>query len=225
VEINNKLPSLEMAREWYQNTDSVHNFEHIERVYRLAIYLADCEGANARIVGAAALFHDVEGSDPTSLDRKEHHQYSARFARQILEKEGWQEEEILAVQHCIRAHRFRDDREPPRTIEAKVLFDADKLDAIGAVGVARAIAHSTLTGAPLFCEPSSIFRETGELSNGENHSTYHEYIFKLSKIINRLFTASGLREAASRDQFMCAYFEQLKKEMDTGQSQNSGHPS
>jgi uncharacterized protein len=69
-------------------------------------------------------------------------------------------ERIAAVQHCIRAHRFRDDREPPQTLEAKILFDADKLDVLGAIGAARTIAYAVLDGQPVYAEPSPRFRST-----------------------------------------------------------------
>jgi len=124
--------TLEQEREWYINTDAVHDFSHIERVYRLAERLARAEGADLEIVRAAALLHDADGTTPGSDVRKEHHLRSAEFAESVLITEGWPVERIKAVQHCIRAHRYRDDSEPPQTIEAKCLFDADKLDVLGA---------------------------------------------------------------------------------------------
>lgn len=204
--------TLDQAREWYQGADPVHSFEHIERVYHMAMKFARAEGADLQIVGAAALLHDVEGSDPTQAGRAEHHTYSALFARHILEAEGLPEETIKAVQHCIRAHRYRDNLEPPSTLEAKILFDADKLDAIGAVGVARVIAHATLLGAPLYVEPSVLFIETGRTEPSEPHSVYHEYLYKLRKIKDRLFTASARGIASSRHEYLVDYFDRLVRE-------------
>jgi uncharacterized protein len=206
------LPTLEQAREWYQKADPVHNFEHIERVYRMALKLAKNEGADLQIVGAAALLHDVEGSNPTGETRGEHQLYSATFARRVLLEEGWQEERIAAVQHCIRAHRYRDQREPPATLEAQVLFDADKLDALGAVGVARVVAHAALLGAPLYAEPSAEFLQTGREQPGEAHSTYHEFLFKLRKIKERLYTSSARIIAEERDQYLAEYYQRLGRE-------------
>jgi len=71
------------------------------------------------------------------------------------------------VQHCIRAHRFRDDSEPPQTLEAKILFDADKLDVLGAIGAARTIAYAVLDGQPVYAEPSLRFRSTFQKEAGE----------------------------------------------------------
>jgi uncharacterized protein len=117
------------------------------------------------------------------------------------------------VKHCIRAHRYRDRQEPPQTLEAKVLFDADKLDAIGAVGVARAIGYAIQAGQPAYAPPSAQFLETGELEPGEPHSAYHEYHFKLRRIKDRMLTATGRKMAVERHQVMAEFFERLAREM------------
>jgi uncharacterized protein len=206
------MPTISQARTWYVNTDPVHDFDHVLRVYATAERLAEIEGADLEIVRAAALLHDAMGTTPGGEERADHHLASAEFARPVLEAEGWPEDRIQAVQHCIRAHRFRGDREQPATIEARVLFDADKLDVIGAVGVARAVAYATLAGEPVYAEPSELFLRTGQKEAGEPHSCYHEYIFKLSKIKNRLFTAAARVLAAERDIYIAEYFERLKAE-------------
>lgn len=206
------MPTIEQARSWYARADAVHDFDHVLRVYLMAEHLAQKECADQEIVRAAALLHDAIGATPGSQERVEHHLASAEFAEKILTGEGWLLERIRAVQHCIRAHRFRDDREPPQTIEAQTLFDADKLDVLGAVGVARAVAYATLAGEPVYAEPSRRFLETGQKEPGEPHSCYHEYLFKLSKIKERLFTQTGRLLAAEREAFLAAYFDRLKDE-------------
>lgn len=207
------MPSLQQARSWYSNSDPVHDFAHIERVYQMADKLAVEEGADLEIVHAAALLHDAEGSTSGSESRADHHHASADFAAEILSKEGWPADRIAAVQHCIRAHRFRDNREPPATIEAKVIFDADKLDVIGAVGVMRVIAYAVLAGQPTFAQPSEKFLASGEAEPGEPHSAYHEYLFKLSKIKTRLFTRTARRIAEERHAYIAGFFERLQEEM------------
>ncbi len=205
--------TLERAREWYAGADSVHDFEHVERVYRMAERLAQAEGADWEIVRAAALLHDVEGTTPGAESRADHHFSSAEFAGRVLKEEGWQPEPIAAVQHCIRAHRFRDNREPPQTIEAKCLFDADKLDVLGAIGVARTIAYATLAGEPVYAVPSQRFIETGEKEPGEPHSSYHEFVFKLSKIKDRLFTETARAIAMERHAYIAGYYARLQAEI------------
>ena len=208
------MPNIETARTWYADVDPVHGFDHILRVYRMVEKLAQAEGANLEIVRAAALLHDAQGSTTSGGEegRLDHHHASAEFARQVLEVEDWSPDRIAAVQHCIRAHRFRDNTEPPTTLEAKILFDADKLDVIGAVGVARTIAFDVVVNQPIFAEPSSRFLETGEKEPGEPHSSYHEYLFKLSKIKDRLFTPAAQALAEDRHQFMAEYFNRLAAE-------------
>jgi uncharacterized protein len=206
------MPNLESARAWYGDSDPVHNFDHILRVYRMAGKIALAEGADPEIVQAAALLHDAEGSNPADkAQRKLHHHASAEFAAEILRAEGWDAQRVAAVQHCIRAHRFRDASEPPQTLEAKVLFDADKLDAIGAIGLARVIAYNALAGQPLYSPPSQQFIETGSLceKNQEPHSAYHEYLFKLSKLKDRMFTQTGRAIAQERHSVLEGFFQRL----------------
>ncbi len=208
------MPTLEQARAWYTQSDAVHAFDHIERVYHMAERLARLEGADLEIVHAAALLHDTGETTPGAEERASHHFAAADFAAEVLQEEGWAAERIAAVQHCIRAHRFRDGREPPQTIEAKVIFDADKLDVLGAIGVARAVAYATLAGEPVFAQPSRRFLATGEKEPGEPHSSYHEFLFKLSKIQGRLFTASARALAEQRAAYLAGYYEQLQAEID-----------
>jgi uncharacterized protein len=204
--------NLHNAKSWYAQNDPVHGYDHIVRVYRMVERLAIAEGANLRIVRAAALLHDAEGPLTGDL-RTEHQLASAKFAQEILTAEDWDTEDISKVQHCIRAHRFRDDRESPKTIEAKVLFDADKLDAIGAIGVVRVIAYAVLDEQHLFSKPSEQFLANGEKLPGEPHTPYHEHLFKLSKLKDRMFTASGKAIARERHNYLEGFFKQLHAEL------------
>jgi uncharacterized protein len=207
--------TIETARSWYPTSDPVHGFDHVLRVYRMAERLAQAEGADLEIVRAAALLHDADGSATQGGEagRLSHQHASAEFARQVLTAEGWPEQRIAAVQHCIRAHRFRDDSEQPQTLEARVLFDADKLDAIGAIGVARAIAYAASAGQPVYAEPSVSFLATGQREPAEPHSSYHEYLFKLRKLSRRLYTPSARRLAAGRHRYMTRFYARLAAEL------------
>lgn len=208
------MPSIEQARQWYSSADAVHDFGHVLRVLHMAERLAEIEGADVEIVRAAALLHDAEGTMPGANTRSSHHLASADLAAEILRQEGWDEPRIAAVQHCIRAHRYRDRSEPPQTIEARVIFDADKLDVLGAIGVARVIAYATLAGQPWYAPPSARFLESSEQEPGEPHSAYHEYLFKLRRVRERMFTATARAIADQRLRYIEAYFEQLIAEWD-----------
>lgn len=208
------MPSIEAARAWYQDADPIHDFEHVMRVYRMAERLAQAEGADLEIVLAAALLHDADGSAPgEECARASHHEASAIFAKEVLGAEGWDQDRIQAVAHCIRAHRYRST-EAPETIEAKVLFDADKLDVLGAIGAARTIGYAVLAGQPIISKPSQKFIDSGEKEPGEAHSSYHEFLFKLQNVQKRLYTASGLALADKRHAYLTNFYDQLAKEID-----------
>src|SRR5690349_12420519 len=151
------MPTLEQARQFYSDADPVHDFDHIQRVLALAERIALAEGADVEIVRAAVLLHDASGATPgaESGTRATHHEASAEFAGALLQAEGWLPARVEAVMHCIRAHRFRGT-EAPLTLEAQILFDCDKLDVLGAIGVARTVAYAALAGQPLTGEPSEL---------------------------------------------------------------------
>jgi len=217
------VPSLEQARAWYPPQDPVHGFDHVLRVLELAERLGRGLGADLEVLRAAALLHDAAGAAPAPAaaaaaeqteqagGRATHELDSADFARSVLQAEGWPAERIEAVTHCIRAHRFRG-AEGPSTLEAQVLFDADKLDVLGAFGVARTLGYALQAGQSFFAEPSARFLETGALEPGEPHSAYHEYLFKLRHVSGRLHTEPARRLAERRHAVMKAFFEQLAAE-------------
>lgn len=204
------MPTIEQASQWYPDLDPVHGFDHVLRVLAVAHRIGRELGADLEIVRAAALLHDASGADPRE-NRAEHENASAEFARKVLGEEGWPEERILAVQHCIRSHRYRG-KEQPETLEAKVLFDADKLDVIGAFGVARTLGYAWQAGQPTFSEPSEQFLQTGEALPDEPHSAYHEYLFKLRNVRERLHTEPARRMAERRERVLVDFFEQLGAE-------------
>jgi uncharacterized protein len=205
--------TLEKARQWYPETDAVHGFDHIERVYGLCQQIGEQENADMEILLTAALLHDSQGSHPGKGQRNDHHLRSANFAAEVLAEEGWENGRVQAVQHCIRAHRYRRGEEAPESLEAKILFDADKLDVIGAVGVVRALAYAFQVKQPAFTEPSPSYLQHGTKADGEGHSAYHEYLFKLKKISSTLFTDTARQIASRRQQFLNDYFEELAAEM------------
>jgi len=206
------MPRLEQARAWYREDDAVHGFGHICRVHALCGEIGRAEGADMDILLAAALLHDAQGSHPGENSRDDHHLRSAEFASEVLSKMGWENDRIEAVQHCIRAHRYRKE-DIPGSLEAKILFDADKLDVLGAVGVVRALAYAFQVGAPAFAQPSEYFLGHWDTLEGEAHSAYHEYLFKLKNIASRLLTPAAKEIAKERQAFLNRFFDQLAEEM------------
>ncbi|MEM4724893.1 MAG: HD domain-containing protein [Candidatus Hadarchaeum sp.] len=208
--------TIEQARAYYRGADPIHDFQHVLRVLVLAERLAEMEGADQEVVRVAALLHDIARTEDDNRTSRfamqveaetDHAILAARQARHILADAPPQF--VDAVAHAIEAHRFRNNVEP-QTIEAKVLFDADKLDAIGAVGVARAFSYSGYLGMPLWGEVPASYSPG---ASGELHTPRHEFEVKLKHIKERLYTASGRKLAEARHRFMELFFEQMAAEV------------
>jgi uncharacterized protein len=206
--------TIEEAYRHYQGAEAVHDWGHVLRVLALAERMAEAEGADLEIVRTATLLHDIARHGPAletgaaSKETTDHAQAGAEMARRLLA--GHPPERVEAVAHAIAAHRFRSGP-APQTLEAKIVHDADKLDAIGAVGVARAFAYGGLNGQRLWAEVPPGYVESN--ATRHEHTPIHEYRIKLAKIRGRLLTGSGRRLADERHAFMVAFFERLEMEV------------
>lgn len=212
--------TIEQARALYADADSAHDFEHILRVTKMAEHLAEREGADVEIVRAAALLHDIarhdedaaaESGQPDGGAHLDHAEVSARDAKELLLENGAAETFGERVAEAIRSHRFRGVQKP-LSLEAKILFDADKLDSIGAIGVARAYAVAGATNQKLYSEPKENAVATRNQHNAE-HTPVDEYHVKLKHLRERFFTPTAQGIAAQRDAFMREFFEQLTREV------------
>ena len=199
--------AIEKARQEYQGADAIHDFDHVLRVLALAQRLARAENADLEIVRTATLLHDVARGRGDRLIT-DHAQAGAEIARRLLR--GHPPEKVEAVAHAIAAHRFRTGP-APETLEAAVLHDADKLDAIGAIGVARAFAYGGHEGQRLWGEVPPGYVENA--ANRCEHTPVHEYVYKLVKIKDRLLTESARQLARDRHAYMVAFFERLEREV------------
>ncbi len=204
--------SEDQARSLYEEAGSGHDFDHILRVTHLARRIGESEGADPGVIVTAALLHDIGESE----GRTAHHMRSAELAREILHAQP--APFVDAVAHAIEAHRFRADP-APRTLEAQVVYDADKLDAIGAIGVARVFAYAGERGTPLWRKPwREIATEDGDAVSqpkalGSEYTPVHEFVYKLDRIPERLYTTTARTLAAERLAFMRAFFDHLDAEM------------
>jgi uncharacterized protein len=202
------LISVEEARQHYVGSDAVHDFDHVLRVLALAERLAPAEGADEEILRAAVLLHDVARGGQGEAQGLDHAQAGAERARHLLA--GHPPERVEAVARAIAAHRFRSGPVPD-TPEARVLHDADKLDAIGALGVARAFAYGGRAGQRLWAEVPPGYEESE--TTRQEHTPVHEYHVKLNRIQDRLLTESARQIARDRHAFMVAFFERLELEV------------
>ncbi len=199
--------TVEQARQYYEGADAIHDFDHVLRVLTTAERLAQEENADWDIVRAATLLHDVARGHGDRM-AEDHAHAGAEIARELLA--GYPAKKVEAVAHAIAAHRFRTGP-APQTVEARVLHDADKLDAIGAIGVARAFAYGGFEGQRLWADVPPDYRESQ--ATRHEHTPVHEFQIKLAKIKDRLLTPSARKLAEERHTFMVAFFEQLDREV------------
>ena len=203
--------TIDFARSLYPaEADAAHDFDHVLRVVKMAEQLALAEGADIDVVRTAALLHDI-GLDQ---GRAGHETSAAQRARDILREAGYSDQFCEAVAHAIEAHRFRSGP-TPQTLEAKVLFDADKLDSIGAIGVARAYAFGGHRGQKLWAAVPPDYTDPmdGHEADPRQHTAVHEFHVKLAKIKDRMQTATGRAIAEERHAFMVKFYEQLDREV------------
>jgi uncharacterized protein len=186
-----------------------HAWDHTLRVYRLCQRIGPPEEADMEVLCIAALLHDVgRGRQDASNGAVCHAEQGALLAAPLVRSLSLSPERTENVLHCIRSHRFRGKRQP-ESIEAKVLFDADKLDAIGAVGIARAYLFAGEVGARLH-NPGNRIENTRSYSRED--TGYREYRRKLCRIRERILTATGRELADDRHAFMESFFNRFIEE-------------
>lgn len=203
-------------------TCSAHNLDHVFRVYKLCLLIAKHEkNVDLEILIPAALLHDIarveESQDKTG--EIDHAVLGSIIAEDILRKLEYEEEKIQKIKHCITAHRFRTGNEP-NTIEAKILFDSDKLDVVGATGIARTFMLAGQFGQRLEVNESiENYLESNTVANGRikdvsKHTPFIEYEIKFKKIPDKLYTEKAKEIGKERLKFMDEYFCRLNSEIE-----------
>jgi len=199
------------AKACFSDAPGSHNWDHSQRVSRLCMHIGRVEGAVPEVLEIAAYLHDVgRPYEDESKGAVCHAQKGAEIARELLAQFPISAEHKTNIIHCIQSHRFRGNHQP-ETIEAKVLFDADKLDAIGAVGIGRAFLFAGEVGARLH-NPSVKPEDTQPYT--EEDTGYREYKLKLCRIKDRMLTTEGQRMAGERHTFMEMFFQRFTEEYD-----------
>lgn len=191
--------------------DAAHDKEHVYRVLYNAVRIAKAEPAvNWDVLIAAALLHDISRPEQLTDPRIDHAAHGADRAYAFLLENGFPPDFCEHVRQCIRTHRFRKT-DQPASIEAKILFDADKLDVTGAIGVARTLEYNGETGRPIYTRDGN-----GEISDGAadtKDSFFREYKFKLEHICDHFLTEKGRELARARHTAAIAYYEALLAEV------------
>ena len=216
--ISVKFPEIkEASRKVFENAPPTHDFSHTMRVLTMCIHIGKDEHADLEILEAAALLHDIAREE---ADRNGtcHAKLSAEKALPVLETSSFPNDKIPQVIHCIATHRFRSDK-PPLSLEAKILFDADKLDALGAIGICRAYAYCGENGQRLYNpftiddikNPSST--RPKRITDHSSHTPIIEFRKKLVHLKDRLFTDCAKAIADERHKFMVDFFLRLYDEI------------
>jgi uncharacterized protein len=187
-----------------------HGPDHTERVFQNAMAIGRNMDARLDILAPAALLHDIGRSEEhRSQGQVCHAFFGAELAEDILAKLGYSEEDRAAICHCIRAHRFRGATQP-ESLEAKILFDADKLDSIGAIGIGRAFLFAGQIGAQLY-NPDADHGQTAPYSAED--TAYREFQVKMCKVCSMMLTQMGRKIAKRRHDFMEIFFAELNLEI------------
>lgn len=186
-----------------------HDWSHTLRVHDLCMKIGRVEGADLDLLSMAAYLHDIgRPFQDRSKGKICHAEKGAEIAREILENIKLSEKQKKNIIHSIKAHRFRG-KNRPETLEAKVLFDADKIDSIGAVGIGRAFLFAGEVGAVLH-NPDIVPEKSKSYTKDD--TCYREYIVKLKKVKDRILTAEGRRIAQKRHEFMDNFFKRFLAE-------------
>jgi uncharacterized protein len=196
----------------FENTAGHHDFDHTQRVIKNAIHIAKKENANLEIVELAALLHDIgRKEEMQSKGKISHALIGAEKAREILTKYGLEKEKIEKIAHCIECHSMSRGIEP-KTLEAKVIFDADKLDSTGAIAIGRVFMFAGEIGSKLHNTKGINLEEVKTYTKED--TAYREYMLKLRYIKEKMFTKEGKRLAHERQEFMKEFFTRLEQEID-----------
>jgi uncharacterized protein len=201
---------------------SAHDMDHVLRVYNLSLHLAENEDVDLDVLKAATLLHDIarvkEDNDPTG--RTDHAVLGAEMCVPILEDIHFPVEKIKHVQECIISHRYRTGR-TPQTKEAKILFDADKLDTIGAIGIARSFVWVGRNNAKIYSDvdiEKYIEENLGGQMNGRiqdktKHSPQIEFKTKLKFLAEKLYTNRAKEICKERTEFYDNFLKRLEQEI------------
>lgn len=191
------------------NNDPAHDFNHTMRVYKNAQKLCKKEKANEKLVLSAALLHDIISFPKSDKRSYLSSQRSAKESKKILKKLCFSSEEIQIISDAIRDHSFSRGR-IPKTIEGKILQDADRLDAIGAIGIARVFTVGGLEKR-LLHNPEDPFCKTH--TPNDKLWTLDHFYKKLLKLESQMNTKTAKREAKKRTTILKYYLSELKNEL------------
>jgi len=200
---------LQKQVEQRMKTDPAHDFNHIMRVYKNAQKLCKKEKASKKLVLSAVLLHDIISYPKSDKRSKMSSLKSAEEAKKILKKLDFTAEEIQIVSDAIRDHSFSRGKNP-QTLEGKILQDADRLDAIGAIGIARAFAVGGSEKRPFYNNEDPFCKTRTPEDKIWTLDHFYKKLLKLESLMN---TNSAKIEAKKRTKVLKTFLSELKKEL------------
>jgi len=186
---------------------SHHDKFHVERVYNLAERIAEKENADVDVIRAAALLHDIARAMEDEGKIDDHAAEGAKMATVILEEVGFPKEKMDNVIHCIEVHRFRKGVKA-KSLEAKILQDADRLDILGAIGIARVFTRGGWSNKPIH-DPAVPPKEKYD---GRSETSVNHIQEKILKVKDALNTKAAKEIAEERHKFVEQFLERFLKE-------------
>lgn len=191
--------------------DSAHDKEHIYRVLYTALEIAQTEqNVDYDVLICACLLHDIGRKEQYENPAVCHAKAGAEKAYAFLVENHYKKEFAERVSRCIRVHRFRKECKP-ESIEEKILFDADKIDVSGAIGIARTLLYKGQLSQPLYS-----LKTDGQVSDGtgdSQESFFQEYKFKLEGIYDSFYTARGKEIARARQDSAANFYRSMLQEV------------
>ncbi len=191
------------------DNDTAHDFDHVMRVYKNAQKITKKEKANKKLVLSAALLHDIVSYPKSSKRSKFSSMDSAKKSKIILKKYSFTDEEIIIISGAIAEHSFSQNK-VPQTLEGKILQDADRLDALGAIGIARVFATSGSLNRSFYNTDDPFC--TKRNPNDDRWAIDH-FFKKLLKLEFTMNTKSGKIEAKKRTKVLKIFLKQIKDEI------------
>ncbi|HWQ19262.1 MAG TPA: HD domain-containing protein [Methanotrichaceae archaeon] len=193
----------------YKEADPAHDFSHIMRVYNNCQFIGEREGADMQVLLMAALLHDIGSERKSSEHPEESNAIRLGMAEDFLKNKGIPEKMMSEILYAVDVHRFSKGI-MPTTLEAKVLQDADRLDAIGAIGIARAFSVGGALGRGLY-DPEGPFCRSR--SPDDKIWTLDHFFTKLLKLEPGMHTETARAMAMRRHAFLKEYLQELENEI------------
>ena len=206
---NNKIEIIKKLVKQKMKNDTAHDFSHVLRVYKLSEKIGKKENADLSILLPSSLLHDLKNSKKNIFQRKKSSEETFVLSKKILKKLKFPSDKIEKILYCISVHSFSKSIKP-KTLEAKILQDADRIDALGAIGIARVFAVGENLKKP-FYDLNEPFTKKRILNDNKN-SIDHFYV-KLLKLKNKINTKTAKKVAIQRHEFLKMFLKQFKKEI------------